>query len=170
MNQFDLFANTRAGIDRAAEATSRSQSAGRGHTGEGALRLSSCIEHGLPQPPSPYPEAGAQSGANGQSKGAKPGVGIPKPHKGRGSRQTSREALATHRASGKLGGQQAQIWSLLKRTGQSLTRAEMAKAIESTHGAACARTRELLDLGLLEETARRVCSVTGAMSHGVRAL
>lgn len=47
--------NTRAGIDRAAEATSQSQSAGRGHTGERPLRAMPHVSLGRPQPSSPIP-------------------------------------------------------------------------------------------------------------------
>lgn len=122
-----------------------------------------------------YPRAGTQSGANGHA--AKPRVGTPKPRadisrctsdgeplgatvepsaRGRGSRATSQEALAEHRVSGKLKGQQAQIWSLLKRTGLSLTRAELSASTGIVLQSVCGRVRELLDIGLLvEEKARK---------------
>lgn len=87
----------------------------------------------------------------------------------RGMRSTSRDGLADHKETGKLGAQQQAVFSVLTRTGMAFTRAELAKQLGMTHGAACGRINELMKLHLVVETERRVCSVTGANSHGVRA-
>lgn len=88
---------------------------------------------------------------------------------GRGSRDTSKDALAEHRSSGKLGAQQQAVYAALTKSGQAFTRAELAKHLDMTHGAACGRVNELMKLGLVVETERRTCAVTGSKSHGVRA-
>ena len=86
----------------------------------------------------------------------------------RGRRDTSKDALACHRETGKLSAQQQQVFAVLTRTVQAFTRAELAAQLGMTHGAACGRVNELMKLGLIVETERRTCLVTGASSHGVR--
>ena len=89
---------------------------------------------------------------------------------GRGKRDSSREALARMVNCGALSARQAQVLAAIReaRPGD-MTRAEVSQACGMTHGAACGRIFELRQAGLIEETPRRVCQVTGAMSHGLAA-
>jgi len=97
-----------------------------------------------------------------------PGKATATPTRGRGLRDTSIAAYHAHKDSGKLGARQKQVYELLCRSGLDYTRAEIARAIGMTPGAACGRVNELLGLGVVVETPRRACKVTGASSHGVR--
>lgn len=87
----------------------------------------------------------------------------------RGQRDTSKDALKRMVDCGALSERQAQVLAAIRGASGDLTRAEVARATGMTHGASCGRCHELLAAGLIEETARRTCSVTGASSHGVRA-
>ncbi len=88
---------------------------------------------------------------------------------GRGKRDTSRDAHRTLRDTGKLSAREREVYALLCRHPErNFTRAEIAKATGMTHGAACGRVHSLRDLGLIVETPRRRCGVTGAESHGLR--
>lgn len=149
MHQIDLFSNTprERGLNRGVNA-------GNEGVARGELRESPCE---VPK----RNRAGPMLTCDREA-------GTP-PSRGRGSRSTSRDALADHKETGKLGAQQQAVFSVLTRSGLAFTRAELAKQLGMTHGAACGRINELMKLGLVVETERRVCSVTGANSHGVRA-
>lgn len=84
---------------------------------------------------------------------------------GRGSRDTSRDGLAEHRATGKLGAQQQQVFAVLTRTGQAFTRAELAQRTGIRLSAICGRISELLALQVIKEGPRRQCGVTGKNAH-----
>lgn len=88
---------------------------------------------------------------------------------GRGGRDTSRDAMAEHRSSGKLGAQQQQVFAALTRSGQAFTRAELAQRTGIRLSAICGRSRELLDLQVIKEGPRRQCSVTGKNAHVLEA-
>ena len=87
----------------------------------------------------------------------------------RGMRSTSRDAMAEHRETGKLGAQQQQVFAALTKSGQAFTRAELAQRTGIRLSAICGRSRELLDLQLIKEGPRRQCSVTGKNAHVLEA-
>lgn len=87
----------------------------------------------------------------------------------RGMRSTSRDALAEHKETGKLGAQQQKVFSVLTRTGMAFTRAELAARTGLPVSSICGRVRELLDLRVIVEDSRRPCAVTGKSAHAVRA-
>lgn len=89
-------------------------------------------------------------------------------HDQRGSRDTSRDAFAEHRETGKLGKQQQQVFAVLTRTGQAFTRAELAARTGLPVSSICGRVRELLDLKVIVEDPRRPCTVTKKSAHPVR--
>ena len=91
------------------------------------------------------------------------------PLRGRGSRDTSKDALAEHRSSGKLGAQQQQVFAALTRSGQAFTRAELAQRTGIRLSAICGRISELLALQVITEGPRRQCGVTGKNSHVLEA-
>jgi len=88
---------------------------------------------------------------------------------GRGRCDTSRDALAEHRSSGKLGAQQQIVYAALTKSGQAWTRAELAAKTGLPVASICGRVRELLDLQMLVEEPRRPCSVSRKNAHPVRA-
>jgi len=90
------------------------------------------------------------------------------PSRGRGMRDTSRDGLAEHRSSGKLGAQQQQVFAALTKSGQAFTRAELAANTGLPVSSICGRVKELLDLQVVVEDPRRPCSVTGKAAHPVR--
>lgn len=88
---------------------------------------------------------------------------------GRGKRDTSRAAFHAARDAGVLSKREQEVFSLLcEHPERDYTRAEIAKATKMTHGAACGRVHSLLEFGIVVETPRRTCSVTGGDAHGVR--
>lgn len=87
----------------------------------------------------------------------------------RGMRSTSRDALADHKETGKLGKQQQAVFSVLTLTGMAFTRAELAKHMGLPCSSICGRVKELLDLQVIVEDSRRPCAVTGKSAHAVRA-
>ena len=87
----------------------------------------------------------------------------------RGMRSTSRDGLADHKETGKLGKQQQAVFSVLTLTGMAFTRAELAQRTGIRLSAICGRSRELLDLQLIKEGPRRQCSVTGKNAHVLEA-
>jgi len=87
---------------------------------------------------------------------------------GRGSRDTSRDALAEHKETGRLGKQQQVVFAVLTRSGQAFTRAELAANTGLPVSSICGRVKELLDLQVVVEDPRRPCSVTGKAAHPVR--
>jgi len=91
------------------------------------------------------------------------------PSRGRGMRDTSRDGLAEHRATGKLGAQQQQVFAALTKSGQAFTRAELAQRTGIRLSAICGRASELLALQVIKEGPRRQCSVTGKNAHVLEA-
>lgn len=87
----------------------------------------------------------------------------------RGMRSTSRDGLADHKETGKLGKQQQAVFSVLTLTGMAFTRAELAKHMGLPCSSICGRVKELLDLRVIVEDPRRPCAVTGKSAHPVRA-
>lgn len=92
------------------------------------------------------------------------------PLRGRGSRDTSKDALAEHRSSGKLGAQQQVVFAALTKSGQAFTRAELAQRTGIRLSAICGRASELLALQVIKEGPRRQCSVTGKNAHVLEAV
>ncbi len=90
-------------------------------------------------------------------------------HDNRGMRDTSREAFADHKETGRLGKQQQAVFSALTRSGLAFTRAELAQHMGIPVASICGRVKELLDLKVIVEDARRPCSVTQKNAHPVRA-
>ena len=80
-----------------------------------------------------------------------------------GVRATSRDALYRMRASGKLGRQEMLVYGFIRgHSGQDFTRQEVAQGLGLGINAACGRIHALIhDHGLLRETCRRSCRVTG---------
>ena len=101
-----------------------------------------------------------------KSTGANP---VRRASTGRGSRDTSRDALAEHRSSGKLGAQQQVVFAALTKGGQAFTRAELAVRTGIRLSAICGRVSELLALQVIKEGPRRQCSVTGKNAHVLEA-
>lgn len=75
-----------------------------------------------------------------------------------------------HRASGKLGEQQARIFAfMVKNCHKSFTRKELARALNMEPGTVAGRVNELIHgLHLLEELPIRTCAVSGRSAHAVR--
>jgi len=82
---------------------------------------------------------------------------------GSGVRATSRDALDRMRASGRLGRQEMLVYGFIRgHSGQDFTRQEVAQGLGLGINAACGRIHALIhDHGLLRETCRRSCRVTG---------
>ena len=78
-----------------------------------------------------------------------------------GVRQTSREAYARAKVSGKLTAQQKAVMAWLKGRIGDATRQEISKGSGIAINAVCGRVKELLDAGEIVETGRRRCRVTG---------
>ncbi len=87
---------------------------------------------------------------------------------GRGRRDTSRDAHAAMRSTGVLSTREQQVIEFLSRVDYAPTRAEIARATQMTHGACCGRVHTLIEMGLVKEMPRRVCTVTGGDAHGLK--
>jgi predicted transcriptional regulator len=81
---------------------------------------------------------------------------------------TSRDAYAVHKANGKLGAQQERIVAFLGERHGAWTRSEIAEATGIKLSAVCGRINEMVASGIVEDTPRRPCRVTGSSAHPVR--
>lgn len=78
---------------------------------------------------------------------------------------TSVDAYRAFRDGPKLGQQQRQIVDFLMLNRLGCTRGEIAKRIGLRLSSVCGRCAELLERGVLRESSRRPCSVTGISAH-----
>jgi hypothetical protein len=81
---------------------------------------------------------------------------------------TSRDAFAIHKGSGKLGGQKYAIAAFLTAHKGSWTLSEIAEQTGIKLSAVCGRGSELMAIGTMEELPRRPCGVTGSNEHPVQ--
>lgn len=89
-----------------------------------------------------------------------------------GVRETSRDAYAKHRASGKLGRQHEVVLAALRGRARDMTRQELARETGLGINAVCGRVNELMDepFCLVEVHRRRACDVTGESVEALRAV
>ena len=94
-----------------------------------------------------------------------------KPYPPSGVRATSRDALHHHAASGKLGRQEMAVYGYIRgHHGEDFTRQEVAAGLGMGINAVTGRVFALIhDHGLLRETRRRQCRITGESAMPVTA-
>lgn len=80
----------------------------------------------------------------------------------------SRDAYAAFILGPELPRQQRAVVDVLTAHPGGMTRAEIADAAHIRLSSTCGRVSELLERGVLEECARRPCSVTGVSAHVLR--
>jgi len=80
---------------------------------------------------------------------------------------TSIEAYIEHKESGKIGKQASYILNSLQ-DGKSYSRRELANKFNLELSSVCGRVNELLAEGLLEETEKRSCEMTGKTIHPIK--
>ena len=80
---------------------------------------------------------------------------------------TSIDAYIEHKESGKIGKQAEYILNSLQ-DGKSYSRRELANKFNLELSSVCGRVNELMAEGLLEETDKRACEVTGKTINPVR--
>lgn len=89
-----------------------------------------------------------------------------------GVRDTSREALHKHQASGKLGRQEMVVYGYVRgHNGEDFTRQEIARGLDMGINAVCGLVHALInDHGILRETRKRTCRVTGETVMAIGAI